>query len=116
MARVAVPLVLLAVLAVVVEGAPPESRPQNHAAVSDLLAQLFQASQQYPETNQAPLVNRQSQETDQEVVSGQSGHQSGQDVLTGVDNNGKSFECYCETLSAWRDPWCAYLCQQAIIG
>ncbi|XP_035689849.1 uncharacterized protein LOC118425138 [Branchiostoma floridae] len=116
MARVAVPLVLLAVLAVVVEGAPPEIRPQNHAVVSDLLAQLFQASLQYQETNQAPLVNLQSQETGREVVSGQSGHQSGQEVLTGVDNNGKSFDCRCDILSAWRDPFCAYLCQQAIIG
>ncbi|XP_078703880.1 uncharacterized protein LOC144928968 [Branchiostoma floridae x Branchiostoma belcheri] len=114
MARVAVPLIVLVVVAVVVEGAPaPDRQLQDQAAVSTLLQQLFQASQQISENDQSPRVNLHSQ--------GQ-GHGAGalqltdQTELTGSEDGKTAFDCECHNVSAWRDPWCAYVCQQAIIG
>ncbi|XP_066264987.1 uncharacterized protein [Branchiostoma lanceolatum] len=105
MARVALALILLVVLAVVVEGPPPESRLQNHAAVSDLLKQLFQASRQASEKNQTPLLSLNSPGNGPGAMSGQTG-----------SDNAKSFDCLCYTVDAWRDPWCAYVCQHQILS
>ncbi|XP_066303116.1 uncharacterized protein [Branchiostoma lanceolatum] len=109
MARATVGLILLVVLAVVVEGPPPpEGRLQSRAGVSNLLRQLFQDLQQDPET---PLANLKSQGTGWGVLS----RQFGQTIQTGSDDE-KTFDCECHIVDAWRDPWCAYLCHQAIIG